>query len=124
MFNKMRNSWSGHALAPSSFIRIFHCPNLIDLLCLYLHLVAQLFQDIHVVVYQSDCPYLPYSIHFSEFMSTFCHTKTDKTQTSLKSAIFVSYENGHRQLLRKQSINTERPSLILEKNKQTNSALY
>ena len=37
--------------------------------CLYLHPAAQLFQGAHVMVYRSDCRYLPYSIHFSEFMS-------------------------------------------------------
>ena len=37
----------------------------------------------HVVVYRSDCRYLPYSIHFSEFMLNCFHEKTDKTQNTL-----------------------------------------
>ena len=42
----------------------------------------------------SDCCYLPYSIHISEFMSGLLfHKKTDKTRTYLKSAFFVWYEN-------------------------------
>ena len=42
----------------------------------------------------SDCCYLPYSIHISEFMSGLLfHKKTDKTRTYLKSAIFVWYQN-------------------------------
>ena len=54
----------------------------------------------HVVVYRSCCRYLPYSIHFSEFMPFFfIHEKTDKTQEFLKTAIFVWYENDRRRLL-------------------------
>ena len=31
-------------------------------------MLCQLFEGAHVVVYRSDCRYLPFSIHFSEFM--------------------------------------------------------
>ena len=40
------------------------------------------------------------------------HEKMDKTWKYLKSAIFVWYENGHRQSLGAQSINAERASLM------------
>ena len=32
------------------------------------------------MLYRSDCRYLPYSIHFFEFMSNFFHEETDKTR--------------------------------------------
>ena len=32
------------------------------------------------MAYQSDCGYLPYSIHFSEFIRKKIHEKTDKTR--------------------------------------------
>ena len=47
------------------------------------------------------------------FLTKFFHEKTDKTRKYSKSAIFVWYENGRRQLLGAQSINTERASLRL-----------
>ena len=64
----------------------------------------------HAVVYQSDCRYLPYSIHFSELMPFF-YEKMDKTRKVQKSAIAVWYENGRQRLLDAQSINTDRASL-------------
>ena len=71
--------------------------------CLYLHPAAQLFQDAHVVVYRSDCRYLPYSIHFSEFMAIFDRRKRKKDESTRSQ-----YENGRRRLLGAQSINTKR----------------
>ena len=38
-------------------------------------------------------------IRLSEFNAHFYHEKTDKTRKYSKSAIFLSYKNGHRQLL-------------------------
>ena len=70
-------------------------------LCLYLHPAAPLFQSDHVVVYWYDCRYLPYSIHFSEFMPIFFHEKTDKTGKYSKSVIFESYKNGRRRKYRR-----------------------
>ena len=54
--------------------------------------------SVHVVVYRSDCRYLPYSIHSS---SGFMPDTTRK-----------SYENGRRKLLGLQSINTERTNFF------------
>ena len=51
-------------------------------LCLYLHSAAQLFLGAHVVVYRSDCRYLPYSMHFSEFMSIFFTRKRTKHENT------------------------------------------
>ena len=48
----------------------------------------------NVMVYRSDCHYLPYSVHFSEFIPNFFHKKTDKTQIYLKSGIFIWYKNS------------------------------
>ena len=56
------------------------------------------------MVYRSDCRYLPYSIHFSEFMSI-CFTR--------KRTKHERYENVHRRLLGAQSINAERASLMV-----------
>ena len=41
---------------------------------------SALSQRVHVVVYQSDCRYLPYSIHFSEFMPISFTRKQTKTR--------------------------------------------
>ena len=51
-------------------------------LCLYLHLATQLIQGTHVLVYRSDCRYLPYSIHFSEFMPIFFLTRKRKHENT------------------------------------------
>ena len=78
--------------------------------CLYLHLAAQLFWDhAHIMVYWSICHYLPYSIHFSEFIMR----KRTKHKKYSKSAIFVWYKNGRGRFLGTQSINAERASLIV-----------
>ena len=53
------------------------------------------------MVYRYDCRYLPYSSHFSEFMSIFFHEKTDNARTL-----------EVRRLLGAQSINAERTSLL------------
>ena len=63
------------------------------------------------MVYQSDCRYLPYSTHFSEFMPIFSQ---EKAQNYLKAAIFIGYENGRQRLLGAQSITTERAFLKCE----------
>ena len=62
------------------------------------------------MLYPSDCRYLPYLTHFSEFMPIF-YEKMDKTREYSKSTTFVWYENGRRRLLGAQSINSERISL-------------
>ena len=54
----------------------------------------------------SICRYLPYSIHFSEFMPMFYTRKRTKHEI-LESTIFLRYENGRQRLLGAQSINTE-----------------
>ena len=57
---------------------------------LYLHPGAQLLQGTHVAVYQSDCCYVPYLIHFW-VLCQFVFTRTDKTQDNTQSMPF-SYE--------------------------------
>ena len=37
----------------------------------------------YVVVYRSDCCYLPFSMHFSEFLSNFFHKKTEQNMKIL-----------------------------------------
>ena len=57
------------------------------------------------MVYRSDCRYLPFSIHFSEFPPiVFYMREQTKLENYPKSAIFLCCENGA------QSINTERAS--------------
>ena len=63
------------------------------------------------MVYRSDCRYLPYSLHFSEFMLIFFTRKRKKHEKTRSVPFFVWYENGRRRLLGAQSINTERTSL-------------
>ena len=46
----------------------------------------------HVVIYRSDCRYLPHSIHFSEFMPIYFTRKWTKHENT-RSAIFVWYGN-------------------------------
>ena len=59
-------------------------------LCYYLHPAAQLYEGAHVVVYRSNCRYLAYSIHISEFMPIFFRRKRTKHENT-RSPLF-SYD--------------------------------
>ena len=60
MFNERKEKWF---LKEALSINALHVR-----LCLCLQPAAQVFQGTHIVVNGSDCHYLPYSIHVSEFM--------------------------------------------------------
>ena len=73
----------------------------------------------------TEVQYLPYSIHFSEFIPKTFHEKTDKTQKYSKSGISVLqkwYKNGRRRLLGAQSINTKKASLTQRKQRNEGDA--
>ena len=74
--------------------------------CVYIY-IWQLSSLGHPHCALSICHYLPYSIHFSEFMPSFSQEKTDKIWKHLKFNILVWYKNGHQWLLGVQSINTQ-----------------
>ena len=64
--------------------------------------VAQLFKGAHVVVYRSDCRYLLYPIHFSQFMPIFSRVNRQNMK--------IKYENGRQRLLSAQKVLIERAS--------------
>ena len=62
------------------------------------------------MVYRSDCRFLPYSMHFSEFVPIFSRENGQNTKNTRSPPFPVWYENGRRWLLGAQSINIERAS--------------
>ena len=87
--NKSTHAWLPYiCLLFSGFSNVYHCAcvwptalklgsitnfDMLFLVMGFIYLIDEiqfmLFYGAHVVVYRSDCRYLPYSIHFSEFMS-------------------------------------------------------
>ena len=64
----------------------------------------------HVVVYRSDCRYLPYSSRVFLSLCQYRSRENGQNTKILEVRHFRKYENGRRRLLGAQSINDERAS--------------